>query len=68
MLLYSRPSSTIAVWNIQRKKPLVSVNHHVDDHSLSTIAGELWVTAVAALPFTDLIASGKHLCDKCPLT
>ena len=58
-------SSTIAVWNLQRKKPLVCVNHHdvnqSCDHSPSTVVGELWVTAVAALPFSDLIASGEHL-------
>ena len=54
--------STIAVWNVQRKKPLVCVNHH-NVHSPSTVVGELWVTAVATLPFTDLIASGEHLCS-----
>ena len=68
MVLYN--SSTIAVWNIQRKKPLVCVYHHdVDqlcDRSPSTVVGEMWVTAVAALPFTDLIASGEHLYSSPP--
>lgn len=57
-ILSGSQDGTIAVWNVQRKKPLVCVNHH-NVHSPSTVVGELWVTAVAALPFTDLIASGS---------
>ncbi|KAL5516540.1 hypothetical protein EMCRGX_G001900 [Ephydatia muelleri] len=50
---------TLALWSIVKKKPLVTV-HHVErggnppDHELPPP----WVTAVAALPNTDLIASG----------
>ena len=42
-----------------KKKPLV-VQRHNQEQLPSTLAmQDVWVTAVAALPFTDLVASGK---------
>lgn len=46
------------MWNIQKKKPLVTTSH--SSGGTPTGAGELWVTAVATLPYTDLIASGEQ--------
>lgn len=51
---------TIAIWNVVKKKPLVTVKHKIQEDQPSSGSGDSpnWVTAVAALPNTDLIASG----------
>ena len=51
--------STVALWSMLKKKPLV-VHRHTQEHLPTSLpAQDVWVTAVAALPFTDLVASGK---------
>lgn len=49
---------SVSLWDIQKKKPLVSRKHaHGEGH---------WITAVAAVAFSDLAASGismtMHAC------
>ncbi len=56
---------TIAVWNFMKKKPLVSCKHHQHDDSEVGVVNEYWVTSVAALPNTDLVASGKVWSKTC---
>ena len=51
--------STVALWSMLKKKPLV-VQKHTQEHLPASLAAQdVWVTAVAALPFTDLVVSGK---------
>ena len=50
--------STLALWNITKKKPLATARHP-SDHSPSCPT-EHWITAIATLPYTDLIASGNN--------
>ncbi|XP_065909895.1 U3 small nucleolar RNA-interacting protein 2-like [Dysidea avara] len=57
-ILSGSQDGSIAVWNVQKKKPLVTTSHSSED-TPPTGAGELWVTAIATLPYTDLIASGS---------
>ena len=54
---------TLALWSIVKKKPLVMV-HHVEQRGipLDPDLPPSWVSAVAALPNTDLIASGMVVC------
>ena len=49
--------SSIALWSITKKKPLVVKPHHAPLMT-SSVPEEHWVTAVAAYPNTDLVASG----------
>lgn len=49
--------SSIALWSFTKKKPLVVKPHHAASMT-SSVPEEHWVTAVAAYPNTDLVASG----------
>ena len=42
-----------------KKKPLVCRKHHLPTEDVVGVAREGWVSSVAALPNTDLVASGK---------
>ena len=46
------PASSVALWTTTKKKPQVIKSHSPES------AGEMWVTAVTALPHSDLVASG----------
>lgn len=49
----------LALWTVMKKKPLCSISHA---HGLDLTNGEPnWISAIATLPMTDLIASGS--CD-----
>ena len=54
---------SIAVWNIHKKKPLCTVRnaHKIDKATLPSDweCNESWVTSVAAVKNSDVIASGK---------
>ena len=54
--------SSIALWSVIKKKPLVTVrNAHPGD---STSTQENWITSVASLQHTNLLASGQSKsCD-----
>ena len=52
--------SSIALWSITKKKPLVVKPHHAPSMT-SSVPEEHWVTAVAAYPNTDLVASGTYI-------
>jgi hypothetical protein len=51
--------SSIALWSTTKKKPLVVKPHHAPSMT-SSVPEEHWVTAVAAYPNTDLVASGMY--------
>lgn len=62
--------SSISLWSTTKKKPLFSysVAHGVTDHvpdlmlpssSASAIRNPRWITSIAALPYSDVFASGK---------
>ena len=56
--------SSIALWSITKKKPLIVHPHHSQPESevvTRVEEEEHWVTAVAAYPSTDLVASGIWL-------
>ena len=68
--LYSPPAGTLALWNVGRKKPLVTarsahgVGAAVDEWSDVDVGGEgggiaRWVTSLGVLPCSDLVASGS---------
>ena len=42
-----------------KKKPLVVQRHNQEQPLTALASQDAWVTAVAALPFTDLVVSGK---------
>ena len=52
------PSSSIAVWSATKKKPLVTHPHQEEMDGVTRPTTENWVTAVAAYPSSDLLASG----------
>ena len=64
--LLSVSLSSIALWSVVKKKPLVVRPHHFHSESENTppMAEEHWVTSVAAYPNTDLIASGNDILYK----
>ena len=52
----------VSVWGTMKKKPLLTVReaHGLDDAATGNGNGEAnWVSAVAAMPMSDLIATGK---------
>lgn len=52
-------SSSLCLWGVLRKKPLVTVKNA---HGQTTrIGDENWISSVAALQYTDLVASGKNI-------
>ena len=53
--------SSIALWAMVKKKPLVKRAHSSEEEGV----GEGWVTAVAAFPNSDLVASGVCVCVLC---
>ena len=59
--------SSLSVWGVMKKKPLVTVrqahcgNNLSDDASAhATASQEHWITAVAAFQNSDLVASGME--------
>jgi len=55
--------SSIALWSILKKKPLVTVKNAHNGKSLGDIRNESndnWISAVAAVHNTDLVASGNR--------
>ena len=51
--------SSIALWAVVKKKPLVKRAHSSEEEGeKGEGVGEGWVTAVAAFPNSDLVASG----------
>ena len=54
-LSLSLPPSSVALWNNSKKKPQVL-------KSSSHEAADVWITAVTALPYSDLVASGEFCC------
>ena len=56
--------SSIALWAVVKKKPLVRRLHNSavceEGGGEGREVGSGWVTAVAALPNTDLVASGEN--------
>ena len=54
-------SSSVALWSITKKKPLVSQPHHQGPLAGAPASSleESWVTSVSAYTSTDLVASGK---------
>ena len=66
----SRPTGTLALWNVGRKKPLVTarsahgVGAAVDERSDVDGGGDggdiaRWITSLGVLPCSDLVASGS---------
>jgi ribosomal RNA-processing protein 9 len=56
--------STIALWTVHKKKPvyIVPVAHGLDEHHSETegiVSRPRWITSLACLQFSDLIASGE---------
>lgn len=56
---------SIALWTTQKKKPIFTQalahgldESHVDTEDMPTIRKPRWVTAIGALPYSDLFASG----------
>ena len=56
------PYSSIAVWAVVKKKPLVRELHDTarDQEGEGEEVGSGWVTSVAAFPNSDLVASGLY--------
>lgn len=54
--LYSFLYSHVCLWNILKKKPLLSQSHH--QLVAGGVPGEHWVASVASYPNTDLVVSG----------
>ena len=56
-------SRSIALWNVHKKKPLCTVRHAHRMEKLALASDwectEAWVTSVAALRNSDVVASGK---------
>lgn len=57
-------SGTLALWITQKKKPVcaVAVAHGLHEHHSETegvVATPRWITSLACLPYSDLIASGS---------
>ncbi len=50
---------SLSIWNIHKKKPLVTIRnaHKIEKPELSDCK-ESWVTSVAAVRNSDLVASG----------
>uniref|UniRef100_A0A6B2L488 Uncharacterized protein n=1 Tax=Arcella intermedia TaxID=1963864 RepID=A0A6B2L488_9EUKA len=46
---------SLALWNIQKKKPLHVIKHA---HGFDSLTPH-WISAIAALPFSDIIATGS---------
>lgn len=55
-------SSSVALWSITKKKPLVSQPHHQGPLAGAPASSleESWVTSVSAYTSTDLVASGSN--------
>lgn len=54
--------SSLALWGTLKKKPLsVTRDAHSGNGYSETSGAENWITAVAALPYSDLVASGIHI-------
>ena len=51
--------SYVALWSVMKKKPLVCRKHHQISGDGVDVVKEHWVSCVAALHNTDLVASGK---------
>lgn len=53
--------SSISIWSLMKKKPLVTVKnaHHGQDQNGNSSTQTNWITCVAALHNTDLVASGS---------
>ena len=53
----------MSLWSALKKKPMTTVKAAHNDQGV-LFGSENWITAVAALQYTDLVASGNHFCDK----
>ena len=51
---------SIALWSVAKKKPVQYRPHDPTSKGVGTCMSENWVSAVAALPFSDLVASGEE--------
>ena len=57
-------SGSLSLWSTTKKKPLFSqslahgVEDHVSEYEPSTVRNPRWITSVAALPYSDIFASG----------
>ncbi|XP_027037908.1 U3 small nucleolar RNA-interacting protein 2-like [Pocillopora damicornis] len=59
-------NSSLSLWSVSKKKPLCTIpNAHSkpDGNSDDSIPDESWITSIASLRSTDLLASGS--CDSC---
>ena len=55
--------SSLSLWSVLKKKPLFTLRnaHHKEGTGTSSSSEENWITAVAALHNTDLLASGMNM-------
>lgn len=60
------PSSCICLWSVMKKRPLFTYKnaHNSSGEGSGQTVEENWVTAVASLQYTDLIASGEAKQEK----
>lgn len=60
-------SGSISLWSTTKKKPLFSqplahgIEEHVSEYEPSSVKNPRWITSIAALPYSDLFASGACL-------
>ena len=59
--MFIRLERSLSLWAVTKKKPLCTVSkaHQPDDESYAGTPRESWITSVATVRNTDLIASGK---------
>ena len=63
IIFLTKSLRSLSVFNVRKKKPLaLRTRAHVKtENSPQGCCDESWVSAVASLPYTDLVASGKTL-------
>ena len=54
------PCRSVALWSLAKKKPVQYRPHDPASKGVGTCISENWVSAVTALPFSDLVASGEE--------
>jgi hypothetical protein len=64
VFIYFVFNSSLSLWSMMKKRPTVTVKnaHAGRDQNGNSSPGTNWITAVAALHNTDLVASGGFLC------
>lgn len=56
------------MWSTNKKKPICALNNahgQPSDEPSDDIPNETWITSLAVVKSTDLVASGKYLSNNC---